>query len=249
MCVPAVQRRLFGRADSVLVQDIPDTCLTTCRTDVSRHRRQPVEPRPCRSQRRGQGPRRPVWSSPPSPSRTAPSPMSSPTTASRSPGSMSCWPATAPRATPRSSHDRGDQRPHPAPPQPRSSTWSCDLRKDLTDRGLDAGPDTIGWHLTHHHRHDGVASHHQPHPDPRRHRHPGPHEATEVLLHPVRSRDAQRDLAVRLHPLPTHQTRRPPRRRHRDHQLARRPLPLRTPRHRPPPGHRHDRARHLPTSR
>ncbi len=25
----------FGRADSVLVQDIPDTCLTTCRTDVS----------------------------------------------------------------------------------------------------------------------------------------------------------------------------------------------------------------------
>jgi transposase InsO family protein len=26
------------------------------------------------------------------------------------------------------------------------------LRKDLTDRGLDAGPDTIGWHLTHRHQ-------------------------------------------------------------------------------------------------
>ncbi len=27
------------------------------------------------------------------------------------------------------------------------------VRKDLTDAGLDAGPDTIGWHLEHHHRH------------------------------------------------------------------------------------------------
>jgi hypothetical protein len=26
------------------------------------------------------------------------------------------------------------------------------LRKELTDAGLDAGPDTIAWHLTHHHR-------------------------------------------------------------------------------------------------
>ncbi|HEX5512581.1 MAG TPA: leucine zipper domain-containing protein, partial [Actinomycetales bacterium] len=25
------------------------------------------------------------------------------------------------------------------------------LRKELTDQGLDAGPDTIRWHLTHHH--------------------------------------------------------------------------------------------------
>ena len=44
----------------------------------------------------------------------------------------------------------------------------------------------------------------QPPPDPRRTRHPRAEEATQVLLHPVRSRHAQRDLAVRLHPLPTH---------------------------------------------
>ena len=34
----------------------------------------------------------------------------------------------------------------------------------------------------------GVAGHHQPDPGPRRHCHPRPDEATEVLLHPVRSR-------------------------------------------------------------
>ncbi len=44
----------------------------------------------------------------------------------------------------------------------------------------------------------------QPDPDPRRPGHPGAEEATEVLLHPLRGRDAQRDLAVRLHPLPAH---------------------------------------------
>ena len=27
------------------------------------------------------------------------------------------------------------------------------LRKELTDTGLDAGPETIAWHLEHHHRH------------------------------------------------------------------------------------------------
>ena len=50
--------------------------------------------------------------------------------------------------------------------------------------------------------------HDQPDPGPRRHRDPRPVQATEVLLHPVRSRAAQRDLAVRLHPLPTHPARR-----------------------------------------
>jgi hypothetical protein len=27
------------------------------------------------------------------------------------------------------------------------------IRKELTDGGLDAGPETIGWHLQHHHGH------------------------------------------------------------------------------------------------
>ena len=82
----------------------------------------------------------------------------------------------------------------------------------------------------------GVGIDHQPDPDPRRPGHPRAEEATEVLLHPVRGRDAQRVLAVRLHPLPPHPARRPTRRRRRDHQLARRLHPLRPARHRPPTG-------------
>ena len=89
-------------------------------------------------------------------------------------------------------------------PARRPSSWCCELRKELGEAGLDAGADTIGWHLQHHHHTTAVAGHDQPDPGPGRRRHPGPVETTEVLLPPVRSRPAQRDLAVRLHPLPTH---------------------------------------------
>ena len=113
-------------------------------------------------------------------------------------------------------------------------------------QGLDAGADTIGWHLTHHHQITVSRATINRILVRGRRGHPGPVEATEVLLHPVRGRAAQRDLAVRLHPLPAHPPRRQPRRRHRDHHLARRPLPLRPAHLRPRPGHRPDRARHLP---
>ena len=49
---------------------------------------------------------------------------------------------------------------------------------------------------------------HQPPPDPIRAGHPRAQETTEVLIHPLRGIPAQRDLAIRLHPLPTHQHRR-----------------------------------------
>ncbi len=75
---------------------------------------------------------------------------------------------------------------------------------------------------------------------------PGAEEAAEVVLHPVRGRATERDLAVRLHPLPPHPPRAAPWRRHRDHHLARRPLPLRPARLRTPPGHRTNRPAHLP---
>ena len=39
------------------------------------------------------------------------------------------------------------------------------LRKELTEAGLDAGADTIGWHLRHHHDTDRVAGHDPPDPD------------------------------------------------------------------------------------
>ena len=74
------------------------------------------------------------------------------------------------------------------------------LRKELSGQGLDAGPDTICWHLQHHHQvrvsaatisryltRAGLVT-----PEP---------QAAEVLLHPVRRRAAERMLAVRLHPL------------------------------------------------
>jgi transposase InsO family protein len=50
-------------------------------------------------------------------------------------GSMSCWPAIAPRAIP-----------------PGTVELMLRIRKQLSDAGLDAGADTIGWHLTHQHR-------------------------------------------------------------------------------------------------
>ena len=65
-------------------------------------------------------------------------------------------------------------------------------------------------------------------------------ETPEVVLRPVRRRSAQRDVAVRLHPLaPRHRC------RHRDHHLARRPFTLRPVRHRTSAHNRPDRRRHL----
>jgi transposase len=72
------------------------------------------------------------------------------------------------------------------------------LRKQLTEAGLDAGGDTIGWHLAHHHattlsratinrilvRGGAVTA--------------DPSKRAQELIHPVRSRSGQRDLAGRL---------------------------------------------------
>src|SRR3954462_5808419 len=46
------------------------------------------------------------------------------------------------------------RRPHRSPGATRTQTVELvlRLRKQLSDAGLDAGADTIGWHLTHHHR-------------------------------------------------------------------------------------------------
>ena len=46
------------------------------------------------------------------------------------------------------------RRPHTSPraTPPDTVEQVLRLRKQLTEAGLDAGADTIGWHLTHHHR-------------------------------------------------------------------------------------------------
>ena len=68
-------------------------------------------------------------------------------------------------------------------------------------QGLDAGPDTIAWHLEHHHQIAlsratiyRILRRAEP-------RHRRTEEEAEVVLHPLPSRATQRDLAVRLHPL------------------------------------------------
>ncbi len=72
---------------------------------------------------------------------------------------------------------------------------------------------------------------------------PGAEETTEVLLHPLPGRATQPVLAIRLHPLPTHQSRRRPGEGCGDLVLARRLLEIRALGHRPRPGHRQDRSR------
>src|SRR6187455_231938 len=46
------------------------------------------------------------------------------------------------------------RRPHTSPAATEASTVELirRLRKELTEAGLDAGPDTIAWHLNHHHQ-------------------------------------------------------------------------------------------------
>jgi transposase InsO family protein len=66
-------------------------------------------------------------------------------------GSVGSWPATESRAKKRSSHAPGRRRPALAPPRPPTVELVLRLRTQLSDAGLDAGADTIGWHLHHHH--------------------------------------------------------------------------------------------------
>ena len=46
------------------------------------------------------------------------------------------------------------RRPHTSPAATEATTVELirQLRKELTEAGLDAGPDTIAWHLNHHHQ-------------------------------------------------------------------------------------------------
>ena len=68
-----------------------------------------------------------------------------------------------------------------------------ELREKLAVAGLDAGPDTslAPGPPPRHHR---LPGHHQPLPDQERAGHPTAQEAPEVLLHPLRGHDAERDL-------------------------------------------------------
>ena len=156
-------------------------------------------------------------------------------------GSMSCSPATAPKARWRSNHVRAGPGPRRAATAPQPS--SCSRAAQAARR---AGP-------RRRRRHHRLAPRPPPRPRPCRGprstgsstRHaeivPDPVQAAPLVLHRLRGRPAQRVLAVRLHPPPPA----PAARMARDHHLARRPLPLRAERDRPPADHRRDRGRHL----
>ena len=77
-------------------------------------------------------------------------------------------------------------------------------------------------------------------PEAGRRHHPATAETAPQLLHPVRSRPPEPDLAIRLHPLGTHF-----RKGHRDHRLARRPLPIPAAPQRARPCFRENSHRHL----
>ena len=95
------------------------------------------------------------------------------------------------------------RRPKTSPSaiSPEAADLIVRLRKELAGQGLDAGPHTIGWHLAHHHQiqvspatisryltRAGLVT-------------PDPAQAPQIVLPAVRSRPAQRVLAIRLHPL------------------------------------------------
>ena len=119
---------------------------------------------------------------------------------------LSCSPATALRATQPSS--RGPARPHTSPaatpstvaPGPAARGAASPRRSRCRRRHprLAPGPPPPAHPL---------ARHRPPDPDPA-----GtgsrPGQAPEVVLRPLRRRATQRDVAVRLHPLPTHPSRR-----------------------------------------
>ena len=153
---------------------------------------------------------------------------------------MSCSPATAPRARWRSSHvapaedltelDRGGHRRV----DPRAA-------QRLAEQGLDAGADTVGWHLDPPPRPDRLAGHHPPHPDPPRRWSSRPRERPRSSYLRFEATSPTSAGSPTSPTTASHRTGG----RHRDHLLARRPLPLRAVRDRPPPDHRRDRGRHV----
>ena len=213
------------------------SCLKTSRTDVSRHRGQPglqrcggVESPSGHHRRRRRGPLA---------SRGRRAPTASPRAwvyellaryraegeaafepRSRRPQDLTDrHPSRDGRADPRAAQASWPRRASTPAPTPSPGTWSTTTRLQR------------------------VPGHDQPAPGRGRARRPRAEEATQVLLHPVRSRPCPTRPGSPTSPTTGSPAPTATRRRHRDPHLARRPLPLRPARHRPPPGHRPDRAR------
>ena len=81
------------------------------------------------------------------------------------------------------------RRPHTSPTALSQATVELivRVRKQLTESGLDAGPETIAWHLLHRHQVTVSISSVATHPDASEPGRAAAEEAPEVLLHPLRS--------------------------------------------------------------
>ncbi len=144
-----------GRGDSVLVQDIGDRCLTTSATPVPGHRRQPgrADARPCRH--------------PTSKARLVITALfvdhQSPAEVAARYGVHRTWVYKLKaryEAEGDTALDPRSRRPKTSPDAlaPEVVDLIVRIRKELTDAGLDAGPETIAWHLAHHHGHQVARS-------------------------------------------------------------------------------------------
>jgi transposase InsO family protein len=146
--IPRESEPEIGSGGSVLAQDIPDTCLTTSRTDVSRHRRQPVEPRACRTP--GHQRARLVITAILLEKRTV-------TEVVADYGVSRSWVyelLARYRAEGEAAFEPRSRRPLTSPHATPTATVELivRLRKQLREAGLDSGAETIEWHLMHRHQ-------------------------------------------------------------------------------------------------
>ena len=139
----------------------------------------------------------------------------------------------APKAKPRSNRVHDDPDP-PDRSTPRTVELILELRDKLADAGLDAGPDTIAWHLAPPPPHTLSPGHDRRIPDRAGLVTPEPKKRPKSSYIRFEADHAQRDLAIRLHPLAALDRRRPTSRSSAGSTTA----PATPSRHRPPPGHR-----------
>jgi len=142
------------------------------------------------------------------------------------------------------------RRPHTSPNATPAEVVELILRirKQLIDAGLDAGAETIEWHLTHRHQksapkatihrilsRSGVVT-----PDPSKRPKSSYLRFEAAMPNETWQSDFTHYRLTRHDGTPGADI---------EHHLARRPLPLRPARHRPPAGHRTNRPRDLPPGR
>jgi transposase len=134
-----------SRADSVLVQDIPEPCLKTSRSDVASHPGLSLGP----FQRPGMTLNRLLITSVVVENRPV-------RDVAAQYGVSESWLfelLARYRAEGEAAFEPRSRRPHSVPTATPTETIDLilELREKLTATGLDAGPDTIKWHLEHHH--------------------------------------------------------------------------------------------------